>query len=154
MKYMKHLKANWKVAFHSFNDFLEHFIHGLLPCIKWEHKQPSCYCKFETNLPKSTNCGGCLQCSLQTEKEEEESLRQIQEAKNAVMPKLIEIDNDFKAGKITTFESFRRGYFTILEQELEILEKKVADNKKKPEVKEFFEKIRKEYQDGSTTICE
>ena len=25
MNYMKHLKANWKVAFHSFNDFLEHF---------------------------------------------------------------------------------------------------------------------------------
>ncbi len=40
MTYFEHLKANWKVAFHSFNDFLEHFIHGLLPCIKWEHKQP------------------------------------------------------------------------------------------------------------------
>ena len=40
MNYMKHLKANWKVALHSFNDFLEHFIHGLLPFIKWEHEQP------------------------------------------------------------------------------------------------------------------
>lgn len=50
MNYMKHLKANWKVAFHSLNDFLEHFIHGLIPCIKWEHKQPSTF-------PKSTNRG-------------------------------------------------------------------------------------------------
>ena len=40
MNYVKHLKANWKVALHSFNDFLEHFLHGLLPFIKWEHEQP------------------------------------------------------------------------------------------------------------------
>lgn len=153
MGYMKHLKANWKVAFHSFNDFLEHFIHGLLPCIKWEHKQPAIL-PNKTIFPKSTNCGGCLQCKLQTEKEEEESLRQIQEAKNAAMPKLIEIDNDFKAGKITAFESIRRGYFAILEQEVKILEKKLADNKKKPEVKAFFEKIRKENKNGSTSLCE
>lgn len=144
MNYMKHLKANWKVAFHSFNDFLEHFIHGLLPCIKWEHKQPSCYCKFETNLPKSTKRGWCLQCNLQTEKEEKESLRQIQEAKNAAMPKLIEIDNDFKAGKITAFESFRRGYFAILEQEFKNAKNELNDNKNRPDVKAFFEKIRKE----------
>ena len=39
MNYFQHLKANWKVAFHSFNDFLEHFIHGLLPAISWNHIQ-------------------------------------------------------------------------------------------------------------------
>ena len=39
MSYLQHLKANWKVAGHSFLDFLEHFLHGLCPAIKWEHKQ-------------------------------------------------------------------------------------------------------------------
>ena len=153
MNYMKHLKANWKVAFHSFNDFLEHFIHGLLPCIKWEHKQPAIL-PNKTIFPKSINHGGCLQCRLQTEKEEEESLRQIQEAKNAAMPKLIEIDNDFKAGKITAFESFRRGYFAILEQEFKNAKNELNDNKNRPDVKAFFEKIRKENKNGSTSLCE
>jgi hypothetical protein len=37
MGYFEHLKANWKVAFHCLNDFLEHFLHGLIPCIHWEH---------------------------------------------------------------------------------------------------------------------
>ena len=138
MGYMKHLKANWKVAFHSFNDFLEHFIHGLLPCIKWEHKQPAIL-PNKTILPKSTKRGGCLQCSLQSEKEAEEIQRQIQEAKNAAMPKLIEIDNDFKAGKITAFESIRRGYFAILEQEFKTAEKKLANNQNRPQVKAFFQ---------------
>ena len=39
MSYLQHLKANWEVAGHSFLDFLEHFLHGLCPAIKWEHKQ-------------------------------------------------------------------------------------------------------------------
>ncbi len=39
MSYFQHLKANWKVAAHSLNDALEHFLHGLIPFIKWEHKQ-------------------------------------------------------------------------------------------------------------------
>lgn len=37
--YFQHLKANWKVAAHSLSDALEHFLHGLIPFIKWEHKQ-------------------------------------------------------------------------------------------------------------------
>jgi hypothetical protein len=37
MKYFKHLKENWKVALHSLNDFLEHFLHGLIPAISWKH---------------------------------------------------------------------------------------------------------------------
>ena len=41
MNYLEHLKANWKVAFHSLGDFLEHFIHGLIPCIQWKHQQPN-----------------------------------------------------------------------------------------------------------------
>jgi len=40
MTYFEHLKANWKVAFHSLNDFFEHFIHGLIPYISWKHTQP------------------------------------------------------------------------------------------------------------------
>jgi len=39
MNYFKHLIANWKVCLHSLNDFSEHFIHGLLPFIKWNHYQ-------------------------------------------------------------------------------------------------------------------
>lgn len=39
MNYFQHLKANWKVAFHSLNDFFEHFLHGLIPAIKWNHYQ-------------------------------------------------------------------------------------------------------------------
>ena len=78
----------------------------------------------------------------------------IQEAKNAAMPKLIEIDNDFKAGKITAFESIRRGYFAILEQEFKNAKNELADNQNRPEVKAFFEKIRKENKNGSTSICE
>ena len=48
MGYIEHLKLNWKVAFrslrkhdkllHNLNDFAEHFLHGLIPLIKWEHK--------------------------------------------------------------------------------------------------------------------
>ena len=41
MTYFEHLKANWKVALHSLNDFLEHFLHGLCPLIKWTHTQPN-----------------------------------------------------------------------------------------------------------------
>lgn len=37
MNYFDHLVANWLVAFHSLNDFLEHFIHGLFPFISWKH---------------------------------------------------------------------------------------------------------------------
>ena len=40
MTYLEHLKANWKVAFHSLDDFLEHFLHGLIPYIRWRHIQP------------------------------------------------------------------------------------------------------------------
>ena len=39
MTYFQHLKANWKVAAHSLNDALEHFLHGLVPVIYWEHQQ-------------------------------------------------------------------------------------------------------------------
>lgn len=48
VNYFKHLKSNWKVAlstryhtswFHTISDILEHFLHGLIPCIKWKHKQ-------------------------------------------------------------------------------------------------------------------
>ena len=39
MSYLQHLKANWKVAGHSLLDFLEYFLHGLCPAIKWKHKQ-------------------------------------------------------------------------------------------------------------------
>ena len=95
----------------------------------------------------------CLQHDLREKEEMEESYQRIQKAKTAVMPKLIEIDNDFKAGKITAFESFRRGYFAILEQEFKNAKIELADNQNRPEVKAFFEKIRKENQDGSTTIC-
>ena len=35
--YFIHLVANWKVALHALNDFAEHFLHGLLPFIHWEH---------------------------------------------------------------------------------------------------------------------
>jgi hypothetical protein len=35
--YFIHLIANWKIAFHALNDFLEHFLHGLIPIIKWKH---------------------------------------------------------------------------------------------------------------------
>lgn len=37
MNYFKHLCLNWKVALHSLNDFAEHFIHGVLPFVKWKH---------------------------------------------------------------------------------------------------------------------
>jgi hypothetical protein len=37
--YLKHMKANWKVAFHSLGDFTIHFLHGLLPIIKIKHKE-------------------------------------------------------------------------------------------------------------------
>lgn len=37
MSYFKHLIANWRVAIHSLNDFFEHFLHGILPFIKWNH---------------------------------------------------------------------------------------------------------------------
>jgi hypothetical protein len=36
-QYLIHLIANWKVALHSLNDFFEHFLHGLIPCISWKH---------------------------------------------------------------------------------------------------------------------
>lgn len=39
MNYFDHLVANWRVAMHSLGDTLEHFLHGLLPFISWEHKQ-------------------------------------------------------------------------------------------------------------------
>ena len=39
MNYFEHLVCNWRVAAHSLNDTLEHFLHGLFPFIKWEHKQ-------------------------------------------------------------------------------------------------------------------
>lgn len=38
MNYLKHLCINWKVAGHCLLDFLEHFLHGLIPLIKWEHE--------------------------------------------------------------------------------------------------------------------
>lgn len=41
MNYFEHLIANWKVALHSLDDAAEHFLHGLIPKIKWKHKQPS-----------------------------------------------------------------------------------------------------------------
>lgn len=37
MNYLEHLLANWKVAIHSLNDFVEHFIHGLIPFVEWKH---------------------------------------------------------------------------------------------------------------------
>ena len=37
MNYFEHLLANWRVAFHSLNDFIEHFIHGIFPFISWKH---------------------------------------------------------------------------------------------------------------------
>ena len=37
MGYLKHLVANWKVSLHALNDFAEHFLHGLIPFIKWKH---------------------------------------------------------------------------------------------------------------------
>lgn len=37
MNYFEHLIANWKVAARSLGDFIEHFLHGLIPVIKWEH---------------------------------------------------------------------------------------------------------------------
>ncbi len=40
MAYWQHLRANWLVAGHSLCDFLEHFLHGLIPCIQWGHQQP------------------------------------------------------------------------------------------------------------------
>ncbi|RCX20864.1 hypothetical protein DFR58_10166 [Anaerobacterium chartisolvens] len=40
MNYLEHLKANWRVALHGLNDFAEHFLHGLLPCVKGDHTQP------------------------------------------------------------------------------------------------------------------
>lgn len=39
MNYFEHLVSNWRVAAHSLNDTLEHFIHGLFPFIYWKHKQ-------------------------------------------------------------------------------------------------------------------
>ena len=47
MNYFEHLIANWRVAarsgkdlLHDLSDMLEHFIHGLIPFIKWNHQQP------------------------------------------------------------------------------------------------------------------
>jgi GNAT superfamily N-acetyltransferase len=37
VNYFQHLKENWKIALHSLNDFSEHFLHGLIPIIKWKH---------------------------------------------------------------------------------------------------------------------
>ncbi len=88
----------------------------------------------------------CLQCRLLTEKEEEEIQQRFQEAKNAVMPKLIELNNDFEAGKITAVELFRRGSLAILEQELKTAEKELANNQNRPEVKVFFQNIGKEHK--------
>jgi hypothetical protein len=39
--YLKHLIANWRVALHALNDFAEHFLHGLIPAIKWDHNEKS-----------------------------------------------------------------------------------------------------------------
>ena len=39
MNYFEHLAKNWRVAGHSLNDALEHFLHGLFPFISWKHKQ-------------------------------------------------------------------------------------------------------------------
>lgn len=64
MKYFKHLKSNWKVAFHSLSDFFEHLIHGLIPGIRWNHKQPvlcrnlkndNIYRVLETDIINCTN---------------------------------------------------------------------------------------------------
>ena len=41
MNYFTHLKLNWQVAFHSLNDFCEHFIHGIIPCVSWKHAHDS-----------------------------------------------------------------------------------------------------------------
>lgn len=38
--YFSHLLANWRVAGHAMNDLAEHFIHGLIPLIKWKHPEP------------------------------------------------------------------------------------------------------------------
>ena len=35
--YFVHLIKNWKVAGHALNDFAQHFMHGLVPCISWKH---------------------------------------------------------------------------------------------------------------------
>lgn len=64
MKYLKHLKSNLRVAFHSLYDFFEHLIHGIIPCIRWNHKQPilcrnlkngNTYRVLETDIINHTN---------------------------------------------------------------------------------------------------
>ncbi len=37
MGYFEHLCRNWLVAGRCVNLFLEHFLHGLIPFISWEH---------------------------------------------------------------------------------------------------------------------
>ena len=39
ISYYGHLLANWRVVFHSLNDFSEHFLHGLISAILQEHNQ-------------------------------------------------------------------------------------------------------------------
>ena len=86
----------------------------------------------------------CLQHDLREKEEMEESYQRIQHAKTAAMPELIQIQNDFIAGKINLLEAMKNGYFAILKKEAELLEGELEKNQNRPEVKAFFEKIRKE----------
>ena len=95
----------------------------------------------------------CLQHDLREKEEMEESYQRIQKAKTAALPELIQIQNDFIDGKINLLEAMKHGYFAILKKEAELLEDELEKNKNRPEVKAFFEKIRKENKNGSTTIC-
>lgn len=40
-KYFTHLIKNWLVAAHALKDVFAHLTHGLVPCIKIRHHQPS-----------------------------------------------------------------------------------------------------------------
>ena len=96
----------------------------------------------------------CLQHDIREKEEMEESYQRIQKAKTAALPELIQTQNDFIEGKINLLEAIKRNYFSILKKEAELLEGELEKNQNRPEVKAFFEKIRKENQDGSTSLCE
>ena len=86
----------------------------------------------------------CLQHDLREKEEMEESYQRIQKAKTATLPELIQIQNDFIDGKINLLEAMKHGYFAILKKEAELLKDELEKNQNRPEVKAFFEKIRKE----------
>jgi len=37
MGYFRHLAKNWRVSWHSLGDVFKHFIHGVIPIIKFKH---------------------------------------------------------------------------------------------------------------------